>query len=138
MEVQMSPTTAIQSGKAARGTKRTCQACGVRFYDLLRDPIVCPACGVQLALAASVAADAGANQGRASGWRQGAKRPAAVVPRDVEVPINADAAGTEDAEAADEEAATPTPDDETVLVEQDDDPDFTGLVELDVEDPKEG
>ncbi len=26
------------------GTKRTCQNCGARFYDLLRDPIVCPLC----------------------------------------------------------------------------------------------
>jgi uncharacterized protein (TIGR02300 family) len=25
--------------------KRTCQGCGVRFYDLLRDPIYCPKCG---------------------------------------------------------------------------------------------
>jgi len=28
------------------GTKRTCQACGARFYDLQRDPIHCPKCGV--------------------------------------------------------------------------------------------
>ena len=26
------------------GLKRTCRECGKRFYDLLRDPIVCPAC----------------------------------------------------------------------------------------------
>jgi len=26
------------------GTKRTCQNCGARFYDLRRDPIVCPVC----------------------------------------------------------------------------------------------
>lgn len=34
------------STKAARGTKRTCQnpECGARFYDLNRDPIVCPIC----------------------------------------------------------------------------------------------
>jgi uncharacterized protein (TIGR02300 family) len=33
--------------KSARGTKRTCQSneCGARFYDLNRDPIVCPICG---------------------------------------------------------------------------------------------
>lgn len=32
--------------KEARGTKRTCQnpECGSRFYDLNRDPIVCPIC----------------------------------------------------------------------------------------------
>ena len=26
------------------GTKRTCQNCGARFYDLMHDPIVCPLC----------------------------------------------------------------------------------------------
>ena len=29
----------------ARGTKRSCQACQARYYDLGRDP-VCPKCGV--------------------------------------------------------------------------------------------
>jgi len=27
------------------GTKRICQSCGAPFYDLRRDPIVCPKCG---------------------------------------------------------------------------------------------
>lgn len=31
--------------KAAWGTKRTCQSCGARFYDLTKAPIVCPKCG---------------------------------------------------------------------------------------------
>ena len=26
------------------GTKRLCLECGAKFYDLLRDPITCPAC----------------------------------------------------------------------------------------------
>ncbi len=26
------------------GTKRVCQSCGTRFYDLLRSPCVCPKC----------------------------------------------------------------------------------------------
>lgn len=29
---------------AARGTKRACQSCGGKFYDLNRMPIVCPMC----------------------------------------------------------------------------------------------
>jgi len=28
-----------------KGTKRLCQECEVKFYDLNRDPIICPACG---------------------------------------------------------------------------------------------
>jgi predicted RNA-binding Zn-ribbon protein involved in translation (DUF1610 family) len=27
------------------GTKRTCQSCTARFYDLRRSPILCPKCG---------------------------------------------------------------------------------------------
>lgn len=30
--------------KPAWGTKRTCQGCGARFYDLQRNPIICPKC----------------------------------------------------------------------------------------------
>jgi uncharacterized protein (TIGR02300 family) len=31
-----------------RGTKRACRSCEVRFYDLGRDPTVCPSCGASL------------------------------------------------------------------------------------------
>lgn len=30
--------------KAARGTKRVCQNCGSKFYDLNRSPATCPMC----------------------------------------------------------------------------------------------
>ena len=26
------------------GTKRICPSCGTRYYDMMRDPIVCPKC----------------------------------------------------------------------------------------------
>jgi uncharacterized protein (TIGR02300 family) len=32
--------------KAELGSKRTCPSCATRFYDLLKNPIVCPKCGV--------------------------------------------------------------------------------------------
>ena len=28
-----------------RGEKRLCGSCGVKFYDLNKDPIICPKCG---------------------------------------------------------------------------------------------
>jgi uncharacterized protein (TIGR02300 family) len=31
--------------KPAWGTKRTCQSCDAKFYDLNRSPIACPKCG---------------------------------------------------------------------------------------------
>ena len=33
--------------KAELGLKRTCVACGARFYDLARSPAVCPKCGTE-------------------------------------------------------------------------------------------
>jgi uncharacterized protein (TIGR02300 family) len=42
--------------KQARGTKRTCQSCDERFYDLDRDPIICPFCGSKYVIASSPAA----------------------------------------------------------------------------------
>jgi len=31
--------------KAEWGTKRVCQSCATRFYDLMRTPCTCPKCG---------------------------------------------------------------------------------------------
>jgi uncharacterized protein (TIGR02300 family) len=52
------------STKQARGTKRTCQSdeCGSRFYDLNRNPIVCPICGTVYELASSPLAIASAEE----------------------------------------------------------------------------
>lgn len=36
--------------KADLGTKRACLACGMRFYDLNRSPILCPGCGAEFDL----------------------------------------------------------------------------------------
>ena len=38
--------------KPELGTKRHCSGCGARFYDLNKDPIVCPKCHTVLELAA--------------------------------------------------------------------------------------
>ena len=39
--------------KAELGTKRTCPSCAARFYDMMKNPIVCPKCGVSF-IAASI------------------------------------------------------------------------------------
>ncbi len=36
------------------GTKRTCQSCSAKFYDMRRDPVSCPKCGTVLDLEALV------------------------------------------------------------------------------------
>jgi uncharacterized protein (TIGR02300 family) len=38
--------------KPELGTKRLCGSCGAKFYDLSKDPIVCPKCHTVLELAA--------------------------------------------------------------------------------------
>lgn len=30
------------------GVKHTCMSCGARFYDMLRNPVVCPKCGSEV------------------------------------------------------------------------------------------
>jgi uncharacterized protein (TIGR02300 family) len=41
--------------KPELGTKRLCGHCGAKFYDLSKDPIVCPKCHTVMALAAATA-----------------------------------------------------------------------------------
>jgi uncharacterized protein (TIGR02300 family) len=50
-----------------RGTKRTCQNgdCGARFYDLNRNPILCPICGSKYAIAHASAASLAAAEDKA-------------------------------------------------------------------------
>ena len=64
------------STKAERGTKRTCQnpECGSRFYDLSRNPIVCPICESAYRPEASPALLAAAAQAAAE--RAAARKPA--------------------------------------------------------------
>ncbi len=40
--------------KPELGTKRICPNCGSKYYDLNRDPIVCPRCGTQFEATARV------------------------------------------------------------------------------------
>ena len=37
-------------GKPEWGTKRTCQVCGKKYYDLKNSPIICPSCGAEFDL----------------------------------------------------------------------------------------
>lgn len=64
------------------GTKRFCQSCGARFYDLRRDPPTCPKCGTVFSPRPLV------RQRRAAPVAVAGPKPAAVVEEDlgVEVP----------------------------------------------------
>lgn len=110
------------SNKAERGTKRTCQnpECGSRFYDLKRDPIVCPICDTVYEIAVSPVAVAAAAAAEEKA-RKPAKKP--VFPVEGAKPEDAPEAEAEEAlatiESDDEPAAGD--DDETFLEEEEED-----------------
>ena len=133
--------TALELRKQMRGTKRVCQSCEVRFYDLSREPIVCPSCGAPYTpeVRPPVRAVAGASSAGKTSWRSnGFKRPTpAVADASPERAASKDAAANEELEVEAEEAAVATDDDDEVLEQDSDDADVTGLVDHDIEEPKE-
>jgi uncharacterized protein (TIGR02300 family) len=122
--------------KPARGTKRLCQSCGARFYDLGRTPIICPICQT-------------AYQAAPPPQRRTAERPPAPAPRpkpepELEVATNdPDPISLEeveegsddaiDAEIADigDDADIPAADDDNTFLEEsegDEETDVSGIV----------
>ena len=93
--------------KPELGTKRLCGSCGAKFYDLSKDPIVCPKCGTVFeivvpvargrAAEAAAAAAAGVAAAAAAAAAAGAKAKEA----EAEVPETADVelVSLEDADA---------------------------------------
>ena len=105
--------------KAEWGTKRTCQTCGSRFYDLGRTPIVCPNCGAVFDLEVLT---------RTRRARPASRAVAAPVVEDDQAgraaPNEAEADLEEAEEAADEEEAT-----EEAAAEEEDDDEDEALIE---------
>ncbi|MFN3743115.1 MAG: TIGR02300 family protein [Hyphomicrobiaceae bacterium] len=114
------------SMKAERGTKRTCQSasCGARFYDLNRDPIVCPICGTIYEMMTTTAIGA-----VAAATAEKPRRPAKKAEFEGVAPDEVPDVEADDALAdidADEEALT---DDETFLeAEEEDGGDVSGII----------
>lgn len=129
-------TTVSERSKALRGTKRVCQACEVRFYDLARDPIVCPACGAHFTVVVRPAVDETAY--KPGPRNRGFKRPDVVLPVvAAEDAAPEEVADVEELEVEAEDAVAPPPEDDSVLEPDGEETDVTELVDLDVEEPKE-
>lgn len=132
--------TAAESSKALRGIKRVCLACNVRFYDLRRAPIVCPACGAEYT---PVAAPPFAVGNRAApftsktGWRSKSVRPI----EDGATQLAADSSpqsATAKPPAGDTEAGGDAGhQDDMVLEQEPDEPDVTGLIDHEVEESRD-
>jgi uncharacterized protein (TIGR02300 family) len=126
--------------KADRGTKRTCQnpECGSRFYDLNRDPIVCPICTTKYVLTAAAATVAGPSAAAEKRPRAGMKK--SVYPVEGTKPPDApEAEGDEVLADVEEDAeATAAEDDETFLEEEEEDgSDMSNIIGGPVAEPDE-
>jgi uncharacterized protein (TIGR02300 family) len=123
----------MQLEKAKRGTKRVCPECNTRFYDLQRESIPCPSCGVQFVAAAQPAVEAAAlptSHALKTGWRgKPSKRPEPVRQPDLEI---ASEAAVDDGaiDSTTEETPGLEPDNNAVLEhELDDEDDVSDLVD---------
>jgi uncharacterized protein (TIGR02300 family) len=121
--------------KPELGSKRQCQNCGTKFFDLSKDPIVCPKCGTVFQTIAAAPARAAAR---------------AAPEDDTEAePGNVELVSLEDADATDDKAATTTEEDieidddggtadETFLEEEEEgSDDVSDLIDGDIEDDEE-
>ncbi len=115
--------------KPELGAKRQCQACGAKFFDLNKDPIICPKCGTVF---------------------QGAARTRVAAKEDEEetelaTPPGVDVVSLDEVEAGEEKAvevavdgidveddAAETEDDSFLEEEEEDDDDVTNLIDGDI------
>jgi uncharacterized protein (TIGR02300 family) len=123
----------IAVAKPELGSKRQCQNCGAKFFDLNKDPIVCPKCGTVFQVAAAARA-----------------RPAAKAEEEedteVATPPGVEVVSLDEVEAGEEKAAAEpvvddidveeddaeAPDDPFLEEEEEDDDDVTNLIDGDI------
>ena len=135
--------------KPELGTKRLCAGCGAKFYDLNKDPIHCPKCGVVYEVAVA------ARPSRAEPVAAPVVRPP--VPEEVPVPepaevetvsleeADAEASGTAKKPAPAEPGAEEeeveieeTLDDTFIEEQEEEDADVTDIIGGDIENEEEG
>jgi uncharacterized protein (TIGR02300 family) len=139
--------------KPELGTKRLCASCGVKFYDLNKNPIHCPKCGTVHEIVQVV------SRSRPEAAPPAAPRPAAVAPVEeapAPEPAEVETVSLEEADAEAQGTKKPVPaegaaedeevemdetldDDSTFIEEQEEeDADVTDIIGGDIEDEEEG
>ena len=115
--------------KPELGAKRQCQNCGAKFFDLNKDPIVCPKCGTVF-------------QGAARAERAAAK--VEVEEEEAAPPAGVELVSLDEVEASEEKAAAEPaaedieveaeaePDDPFLEEEEEDEDDVTNLIDGDI------
>ncbi len=117
--------------KPELGTKRQCQNCGAKFFDLSKDPIICPKCGTVF-------------QGAAAARARPTAKPEEEEDTEVATPAGVEVVSLDEVEAS-EKAAEPAaddidveeddaeaPDDPFLEEEEEDDDDVTNLIDGDI------
>ncbi|MBV8446428.1 MAG: TIGR02300 family protein [Hyphomicrobiales bacterium] len=122
--------------KPELGTKRQCRSCGNRFYDLNRDPILCPKCGAvfQLQDIKPISPEVGEAAAEDETKLEAATGPEIVSLEEAEGTTTDKAIETDDeVEAAEDSGA-----DEAFLEEEEEgDDDVSTLIDGDIEDDEE-
>ena len=127
--------------KPELGTKQKCQNCGAKFFDLTKNPIVCPKCGTtQTSTGPTTSARAVAREPAVVEEEEPETEAAEVVSLDDADQIDdgkvAAVNPEDDVELEEEDAATD--DDDTFLEEEeDDDANVSDLIDGDLEDDEE-
>ena len=102
--------------KAEWGVKRTCLGCGARFYDLKRDPIVCPKCDAEFDITVAQkpkrARPAAAAKVAAKAAAKAAVKKADDLIDDTNVDLDADADADADTDNAGDDAVLESDDDD--------------------------
>lgn len=122
------------------GSKRQCQNCGTKFFDLNKDPILCPKCGTTFLVAAAApptrAARAAPAKDEEENEPEGEAEVVSLEDADQVEDGKVEAAATDDEDVEDDDASN---DDDNAFLEdeEDDDDDVAGLIDGDIEDDEE-
>jgi uncharacterized protein (TIGR02300 family) len=129
--------------KPELGTKRLCPHCGAKFYDLGKNPIVCPKCGSEVEIA-PLPSRGGRPEARAAAASSDEAEPAEAQGAEMVSLEEADAetsgkkaVGSPDVDV-DEDVEDDAEDDSTFLEETDDEnDDVSDIIGSDIEDEEE-
>jgi uncharacterized protein (TIGR02300 family) len=132
-KLQHSPQGNRHVAKPELGSKRQCQSCSAKFFDLNRDPILCPKCGATFVAAALAT--------RAAPRAAPVDDEPDVEPAGPELVSLDDAAAEEEKDVAvvtdDIEIEDDAPDDTFLEEEEEDSDDVADLIDSDIEDDEE-
>jgi uncharacterized protein (TIGR02300 family) len=132
--------------KPELGTKRLCGSCGAKFYDLNKDPIICPKCNTTFVVVAPVSRRGDAAAAAAAATAAAAARAAAAKEDELEVQ-DAEFVSLEDADAeasggkvdvvADDDIEVEETEEAPFIEEEEGDDDVAGIIGDGREDEEE-